>query len=185
MWENFVAVIQFTNSHTVYSSNIYTPGRLFPSWLHRPGAKTRPAFINLHDRQVYWWCNWQHGKQRQRQLWEDECDQRPSYIQVRLDPVYRGGTSHWSRRRQRAWLARCRCDEGRLCCRAHPLLYLPSFMVLPETWWPYPLRCYRKVKAWSQPHPRENALIHAMVSRPQPVTSVYLRPGFYYLCGLT
>ena len=70
-------------------------------------------------------------------------------------------------------------DSCVVCAR--PSLYLPSLMVLPEMWWPHPLPCYRKAKAWSRPHPGENALKHAMVSRPQPVPGVYLRPGVYYL----
>ena len=40
------------------------------------------------------------------------------------------------------------CDEGRLHRRAGPSFYFTGVMVLPETWWPYPLPCYRKTKAW-------------------------------------
>ena len=111
----------------------YTPGHLFPPWLCRFGVKT--VFINLHNRQVYWWL---------------------------------------SKRWQRVRRACCRCDEGRLCCQAWPLLHLPSFMVLLETWWPYPLPCKKKWKLGvgleerKMPRPNEKTLIHAMVPRPQP-----------------
>ena len=78
-----------------------------------------------------------------------------------LDSVYRGGTSCWSRRQQRAR-------------RARLSLYLPSLLVLPHTWWPYPLPCYRKAKAWSRPRSHVLSRYLASIRDPAFITCMWL-----------